>query len=257
MTASPPSLLVVDDEPDTCANLSDIFTDLGYHVDVAYDGPGALELIDRQTYDVALLDLKMPGMSGLELYRRIRKVSAGTIAIVVTAYAASDTAKAVTEAGAWKIVPKPVDLPQLHKLVDEALEKPLVLVVDDDQDLCDSLWDIFREQGLRVYLAHDANSAAQRLAEREYRVVLIDMKLPEGHGGEVLRRVQQANPDARAILITGHRSEMDERVRKALQSGADAICYKPFDMDQLLETVLRLATTKGHGEHTSGNHPDR
>ena len=57
-------ILVVDDEVDTCANLSDILSDLGYTVDVAYDGPSALELVKQKAYDVALLDLKMPGMDG-------------------------------------------------------------------------------------------------------------------------------------------------------------------------------------------------
>ena len=77
-------ILVVDDEVDTCANLSDILSDLGYEVDVAYDGLGALELVNQKTYDVALLDLKMPGMNGLELYRRIKQLEAGTVAIVVS-----------------------------------------------------------------------------------------------------------------------------------------------------------------------------
>ena len=248
MVADTPSLLVVDDEPDTCANLSDIFTDLGYEVDVAYDGSSALALIGTKAYDVALLDLKMPGMSGLELYRRIREISAGTVAIVVTAYAASDTAKAVTEAGAWKIVSKPVNLPQLLKLVDEALDEPLILVVDDDHELCNALWDVFRELGLRVCLAHDAANAAVRLKQRDYRVVLVDMKLPASSGGAVLRQVKKLNPAARTILITGYRGEMEQLIHHALQSGAEAVCYKPFDMDVLLQTVVRLAKTKNDVE---------
>jgi DNA-binding NtrC family response regulator len=251
MMSDAPSLLVVDDEPDTCANLSDIFTDLGCEVDVAYDGLSALALIAKKAYDVALLDLKMPGMSGLDLYRRIRELSAGTVAIVVTAYAASDTAKAVTDAGAWKIVSKPIDLTVLHRLVDEALEEPLILVVDDDTDLCDSLWDVFREQGLRVCLAHDGGSAAQRLAQRDYRVVVVDMKLPATHGAAVLQQVKEMNPAARTILITGHRCEMDQLVHQALQSGAEAVCYKPFDMDVLLQTVVRFAKSKSNVEQSS------
>src|SRR5574337_855980 len=99
-----PRLLVVDDEVDTCANLSDILTDLGYQVDVAYDGLSALELVKQHAYDVALLDLKMPGMDGLELYRRLKQLQSGTVAIVVTAYASSSTANAALAAGAWKIV---------------------------------------------------------------------------------------------------------------------------------------------------------
>src|SRR5688500_2815696 len=103
MPTQPRSILVVDDEPDTCANLSDILTDLGFHVDVACDGESALELLRKRPYDVALLDLKMPGMDGLELYRRIKELRSGTVAMIVTAYASDTTAQAALDAGAWRI----------------------------------------------------------------------------------------------------------------------------------------------------------
>ena len=66
------SILCVDDDPDTCASMSDILTDLGYLVSVAYDGHAALQLVQQQPYGLALLDYRMPGMDRLELYRRIR-----------------------------------------------------------------------------------------------------------------------------------------------------------------------------------------
>ena len=233
-------LLIVDDEVDTCANLKDIFTDLGYQVDIAYDGPSALALVKSKHYDVALLDLKMPGMDGLELYRRIREISAGTVAIIVTAYAASETAQAALDAGAWRIMSKPVDFGRLLHHVGEALEQPLVLLVDDDDDLCQSLWDLFRENGYRVCLAHGMEEAENRLGRLKYHVVLIDMKLPEGNGGQLLQRVRERHPTARTIMITGYRSEMEELVEQAVAGGADAVCYKPFDVKKLLETVEKL-----------------
>lgn len=66
MSQHEPRLLIVDDEADACRNLSDILSDLGYRVDAAYDG--ALELVNKHNYDVALLDLKMPGMNGVEVF---------------------------------------------------------------------------------------------------------------------------------------------------------------------------------------------
>src|SRR5437763_3393957 len=117
MPADRARILIVDDEPDTCANLCDILTDLDYQVDTANDGLAALELVKQNFYGIALLDLRMPGMDGLELYRRIREISAGTVAIVVTAYASSDTAKSVLAAGAFKIVPKPVNIGSLLNLI--------------------------------------------------------------------------------------------------------------------------------------------
>ena len=240
MTKDAPRVLVVDDEVDTCANLSDILTDLGYRVDVAYDGLSALELVQQNAYDVALLDLKMPGMDGLELYRRIKQVQAGTVAIVVTAYASSNTANEALAAGAWKILPKPVDLSKLLALVGEAVGQPIVLIVDDDHDLCQSLWDLFRERGYRVCLAHDPPDAAERLKQRAHDVVMIDMKLPQGSGADVFRLVRRANPQARTVLITGLRGEMEQLVEQTLAEGADAACYKPFDVPALLETLENL-----------------
>jgi CheY-like chemotaxis protein len=240
MSAAPPTVLVVDDDVDTCRNLSDILTDLGYHVDTAPDGPTALELVRRRAYDVALLDYKMPGMDGLTLYRAIKKVRAETVAIVVTAYAGGSTAEEALQAGAWQILSKPVDFPHLLGLVNEALDQPLVLVVDDDPDLCSTLWDVFRERGYRVSIAHDERQAAACLGDASFKAVLIDMRLPAGDGTSVFRLVRTANPQARTIVITGHRTETDEAVQQILDAGADAVCYKPFDVPRLLEKLDQL-----------------
>src|SRR5262249_40087978 len=154
----------------------DILTDLGYRVQTAHDGPSALELVRRHGYDVALLDLKMPGMDGLTLYREIKKLRAGTVAIIVTAYASSDTAAEALAAGAVQVNPKPVDVAKLLPVVDAVLGQPLVLVVDDDHDLCATLWDLLRERGYRVCLAHDERETADHLKDIQFHVVLIDMR---------------------------------------------------------------------------------
>jgi two-component system, NtrC family, response regulator HydG len=235
-----PSILVVDDDVDTCRNLADILGDLGYQVDTAHDGPTALERVREKAYDIALLDLKMPGMDGVSLYREIKRRRSGTVAIIVTAYASSETAHEALTAGAWQILPKPVDFPKLVGLVDQALGQPLVLVVDDDHDLCATLWDLLRECGFRVCLAHDERDAAAHLRDNTFSVVLIDLKLPQGDGSTVFRLVRSTNPKARTVLITGHRSELDQIVQQVLAEGADAVCYKPFDVAALLETLRRL-----------------
>jgi len=154
-----PAILVVDDDADTCRNLADILSDLGYQVESAQDGPSALELVRKAHFEVALLDLKMPGMDGLTLYREIKKRSAGTVAIIVTAFAGTTTPESARAAGAWHVLPKPIDLPKLLGLVGEALEQPLIMVVDDDHDLCLNLWDLLRDRGFRVCMTHEIGRA--------------------------------------------------------------------------------------------------
>jgi DNA-binding response OmpR family regulator len=173
------------------------------------------------------------------------------VAIIVSAYTNPATRDEALGAGAWQVLAKPVDFPKLLGLVGEALGQPLVLVVDDDPDLCAGLWDVLRERGYRVALAHDAPSAAEQLRGQAFKVVLLDMRLPAGDGSEVFRVVRRANPDARTVIITGHPRELDDLVRQVLREGADAVCYKPFDVAELLATVDRL--TRGP---RAGGHPD-
>jgi CheY-like chemotaxis protein len=72
------------------------------------------------------------------------------------------------------------------------------------------------------------------------------MRLPKGDGTSVFRLVRETSPEARTVLITGYRSELDSLVQQVINEGADAVCYKPFDVPNLLTTLQRLT------EQTSG-----
>ena len=242
MSRKPPSILVVDDEPDICANLRDILSEFGYQVDTATSGMSALELVDRGNYDVALLDLKMPGMNGVELYKEIKRRSSGTVAIIISAYADTSSAKEALEAGAWRVLSKPVDVSQVMQCIDEALDQPLVMLVDDDEELCDSLWDVLRAQGIRVKLAHNVADASAALESQEYQVAIVDLKLPGGDGLRLCAEVREKNPQARTVLITGFRGELEQRAGQL--SVVDATCYKPFDVGELLATIRRLTDAR-------------
>jgi CheY-like chemotaxis protein len=118
------AILLVDDDQDTCASLSDIISDLGYQVDVAYDGPGALELSRRHPYGLALLDFKLPGMDGVELYGHLKQVRADTVGVLVTVFAAQGTFQAAIGAGIRRVLPKPVDFGVLLPLIQEVAGTP-------------------------------------------------------------------------------------------------------------------------------------
>ena len=76
------AILLVDDDRDTCASLSDIISDLGYRVGVDYDGPAALDQSRRPPpYGLAVLDSKLPGMDGVELYGHLRHARADTVGV--------------------------------------------------------------------------------------------------------------------------------------------------------------------------------
>lgn len=115
-----PSVLIVDDDDDTCSNVRDILEEFGCRADAAHDGPSALKLVARRSYDVALLDFKMPGMDGAALFEQIKRLRPEIVAIMITAHAGSDGIQRAIDAGTWKILSKPVDMDNLLSLIRHA-----------------------------------------------------------------------------------------------------------------------------------------
>jgi DNA-binding NtrC family response regulator len=234
-------ILIVDDEIDICANMADIFLEMGYKVDVAHDGPTALSLIEKRRYDVALLDLMMPGMDGAAVYQEIKRLRPETTAIVISAYPEHPRAATAISKGAWKVLAKPVDLSKLFRLIEEAVDQPLLLVVDDDAEFCENLWDLLRERGYRIAVAHNAAAAMQLLDDDAgYQLVLLDMKLPDGDGGSVLQFAGARKPIVPIVVITGHRAEYELQIAGEHDGGVREVLHKPLDVPQLLQAVKRL-----------------
>jgi DNA-binding NtrC family response regulator len=118
-----PKILVVDDEKIVRESLFHWFEDEGYSVDTAEDAVAALKLFDKGKYDLILLDMKMPGMSGLELLTKIKEIDKNSIVILITAFASVPTAIQALKEGAYDYVTKPVDPDELNNLVKNAVEQ--------------------------------------------------------------------------------------------------------------------------------------
>ncbi len=116
------SLLVVDDEESVRTSLHNWFREDGYEVGTAKDAYEALQLIERAHWDILLLDIKMPGMDGLELQRRVRQVNKDVIIIIMTAYASVDTAVQSLKEGSYDYVVKPFNPDELSHLIRNAAE---------------------------------------------------------------------------------------------------------------------------------------
>jgi two-component system response regulator HydG len=249
MSGATTSILLVDDEIDSCHNLADIFGDLGYRVDIATSGESALALVRKHRYDIALLDLMMPGMDGATLAGEIKKVRAGTVTVIVTAHPGSPRAEVALASGAERLIPKPIDIRKVIGLIKAVADQPLVLVVDDDIDLCANLWDLLRDQGYRVCIAHDVVTAVSRIKDDDYKVVLLDMKLPDGDGTQVLQQMPHDGHHPEVIVITGGLQESALRTQQVLEAGGNAVMHKPIDVPLLLTTLLKLTSGASTANH--------
>jgi DNA-binding NtrC family response regulator len=117
-----PSILVVDDEFIVLESLSEWFRQDGYHVDTARNAKEALGRVAQAHYEIAFIDIKMPGMDGLELQSRLVAADPDMTIIVMTAYASVESAVKALKAGAYDYITKPFDPDELSHLVRRATE---------------------------------------------------------------------------------------------------------------------------------------
>jgi len=117
-----PRILVVDDEAIVLESLAEWFKQDGYSVGTARNGKEALHAVADDDYDIALLDIKMPGMDGLELQSRLVEQKPDLTIIIMTAYASVDSAVRALKAGAYDYITKPFDPEELSLLVRRASE---------------------------------------------------------------------------------------------------------------------------------------
>src|SRR6476619_4150494 len=116
-------ILVVDDEPMMADSLRQNFIEEGFSVDTAGTGAQAIELFDQGGHHLAICDLQLPDMDGLEVMRHMKDARPNTEVIVVTGYGSVARAVEATKAGAFYFVEKPFDFEQIQPLVEKALER--------------------------------------------------------------------------------------------------------------------------------------
>lgn len=114
-------VLIIDDEPGVCEILRKVLSKEGYQVKTALNGNEALALMKSERLHVALLDIKMPGMDGIEVLDNIRKISPETVVIILTAYGTLETARQALMLGAYDYITKPFDNDFVKAMVKEAL----------------------------------------------------------------------------------------------------------------------------------------
>jgi two-component system response regulator AtoC len=126
MTTGGSTDMIVDDERTLARAVKAFLAEAGYEAEVAGDGEQALELLPRLRPDVVFADVRLPGMSGIELLRRIREFDPSIPVIIMTAYGTIEGAVEAVKLGAFDYMKKPVDLEELRLLADRAREHALL-----------------------------------------------------------------------------------------------------------------------------------
>lgn len=114
---------------------------------------------------------------------------------------------------------------------------PDILIVDDDETIREGLKHLVLEEGYHVVTAVDGADALQKLSENNYRLILLDVRMPNLDGYDVLTQVKKLYQSTKVIMITGH-ADLTHAM-KSKKMGADDFIEKPFDIDDVMTSVRR------------------
>ena len=110
-------VLVVDDELPICELLDEFLSEQGHEVSTATNGEEALLVFEKEAPQMVLLDIKMPGMDGMEVLRRIKEIDSDSGVIMISAFGDTSTVQEALQKGAYHYMEKPIELMQLHELI--------------------------------------------------------------------------------------------------------------------------------------------
>lgn len=237
----PLRILVVDDDHDHADSLADLFRLEGHEVEVAYSASEAIRVFLTNDFDLAFMDVVMPGMNGVESFLEIRRSKPDAKVYMMTGYSVEDLLRQATENGALGVLNKPMDPAKVAAALDEATPQGIVLVAEDDPDFGPVLVDGIACTGKSCELVTNGKDALERVEKGGVDVLVLDLKMPLINGIDVYKTLRDRGKAVPTIMVTACSDEFADKLDGLDDITVTGILTKPFDLPALLARLDRLA----------------
>lgn len=240
-------LLVVDDEPGICDILKKTFSPIGFTVLTANSGKDGLALAKKENPQIVFLDVKMLGMSGLEVLKEIKGFDKSIKVIMITVLDDAETRLQAEKLGADHFITKPFNSEELERIglkEVEILRKPKIMVVDDEEDVAISLSNsVSRRFNCEVEKALSGEEALSKMKEKNFDLVITDIKMPGLSGVDIMKEAKKFSPQTKFLAISAYDSH--EIAQEALKAGAVDFIPKPHTTQTMELKVKQILIQLG------------
>jgi DNA-binding NtrC family response regulator len=237
-------ILVTDDDRRMVRTICDILRIKGYEALPAYSGEEAVQLVQGEVFDCVLMDIKMHGIDGVAALKMIKGVAPDTPVVLMSAYATDAQIAEAKQHGAATVLTKPIDFQQVLSYLSLLRKESSVLIVDDDLEFSQTLKEVLQSNGYRVNTEEDPAKVLDHMEQEYQLLVILDLKLGNADGLDVLKTVRARYHEKPVVLVTGERHEMSAAIEQGMQVGAHTCLYKPFAVETLIGIIEDISRRK-------------
>ena len=236
---APISVFIVDDDKDLAESLSIALEGSGCEVEIAYTGEEAVRIFREKDFDIAFMDVKLPGMNGVESFLEIKKIKPGAKVVMMTGYSVEQLIEQALDHGAWGVLYKPIDMKILLEHL-ERIDEQGILVVDDDPDFAESTRDFLTQHGYRVFVAYNGEEAISCLHSKAIDILVLDLRMPILNGLKTCMQLNKEGITVPTIIVTAYADKEKRAVKVLCSMPFCGLLKKPFDPKDLIDAIKRI-----------------
>lgn len=247
--ANQPNVLICEDDKDVALLLSLLLERENYVADIAYSAAQAKQLLAQRSYDALVLDLILPGQSGISLIKELREnKETENLPIIVVSIKANEGAKELDGHFAvldW--IDKPIDRNKLMNALKRAISvnnfnKPKMLHVEDNEDILEITKSVFEGEA-NLSQVTNLKDAKEILEKEEFDLLLLDLELPDGNGAELLSMLNK-NENKKIITVIFSAHDVNENIAEKV----DTVLFKSNTSNDDLLKIVNLIKQRKHLE---------
>ncbi len=243
-------ILIVDDEIDLLGYLPEIIENCGFNVVGLNSSKKALKLIEKSFFHIVFLDINMPEVSGIELAKEIKEMHPLTFIVMITAGASDREITELLNLGVFDILYKPLKSSKVMEVINNILTQQLfkildkysVILVEDNEYLAEMISNVLTKNNYEVVVAYNGEQAIKECKKHFFSAAIIDYKLPDISGIELLRELKKFNPNLVSIIITAY-EDLNIAI-SAIRENVSDFLIKPFEFKDLLNSLNKALLRK-------------
>lgn len=213
-------VLIVDDEEVIRDFLTRLLTLEGMSARTAENGLKAIEMAKQEQFDLFFIDLRMPGIDGVETLKELKKVAPDSKYIMITGYSLDDLLKRLEGEDIEAIVTKPFEINEIIDILEGYLREKYpgdvvnILIVESEEII--SIFFSKLLQNYNITTLKTGKEAMALLEQRAFDLIISDISLMDMSGVELYSKIREKKPDAKVILVTGDPKKTEDTVKNFL-----------------------------------------